>query len=82
MLSIIRRVVPVLAVVGGVVAMPGVASAEPNRPNGIHERWERERFERERLERERRERREHEMMCVDAARHGASWWRMRELGCR
>lgn len=90
-------VVPAFAVLGGLVALPSIASADvgPRAPSaqvehrdndrGERERFDRERRERERFERERiereREARAHENMCVRAADSGASRWRLRELGC-
>jgi hypothetical protein len=88
---ILRRVlVPSLALVGSLFALPSVAHADPIEHR--HESRERER-ERERLERERRERAErerlqaerrrveHERMCVAEHDRGAPPWRLRELGC-
>jgi hypothetical protein len=89
-----RYLVPslsILTVAGSLVALPGVAQAqEPRRAPVVsshaadreHDRFERERFERERIERERIERERHRDMCVSAYEHGASWWHLRELGCR
>ncbi len=70
-----RFLVPSLAVVGALAAMPSVARADD-----FHERsrFEHERFERERRERERRE---HQWMCERAYEHGASRHRLREMGC-
>jgi hypothetical protein len=88
MLSGLRRfIVPSLAVLGALVALPSVARADERgarAPVVVHvSEHDRVRFERERIERERIEReRHHRVVCERAYESGASWWRLREMGCR
>ncbi|HEY8074307.1 MAG TPA: hypothetical protein VIF62_09360 [Labilithrix sp.] len=94
--SVLRRIlVPSLALVGSLVAIPGVAHADTradtHERREDRDRIERERGERERAERERRarfererierERREHHVMCERAWETGTPGWRLAQLGC-
>jgi hypothetical protein len=87
MLSGLRRfIVPSLAVLGAVVAIPSVAHADEHfvRAPVVHvSEHDRVRFERERIEREHIEREHHHrLVCERAYESGASWWQLREMGCR
>jgi hypothetical protein len=92
MFPLLRRIiVPSLAVLGSLVAIPSVAHADVvvHGPVRVSERERiereraRERIERERIERERveRQREEHRLVCARAHASGASWWRLREMNC-